>query len=113
MQANIHAGCAFIRELLLQYGSTELALAAYNAGPGAVDKYGGIPPYAETRNYVRRVMALWQGEETQVPELRGSTGTSEKIAVTHSTHARGKVTSRSHSGGSGKPSRVHIQKKRR
>ena len=67
VQANIHAGCAFIRELLLQYGSTELALAAYNAGPGAVDKYGGIPPYAETQNYVRRVMALWQGEETQNP----------------------------------------------
>ncbi|MCR5561826.1 MAG: lytic transglycosylase domain-containing protein, partial [Desulfovibrio sp.] len=67
VQANIHAGCAFIRELLLQYGSTELALAAYNAGPGAVDKYGGIPPYAETQNYVRRVMALWQGEERQNP----------------------------------------------
>ncbi|MCR5562413.1 MAG: lytic transglycosylase domain-containing protein, partial [Desulfovibrio sp.] len=65
VQANIHAGCAFVRELLLQYGSTELALAAYNAGPGAVDKYGGIPPYAETQNYVRRVMALWQGEAMQ------------------------------------------------
>ncbi|MBO4300185.1 MAG: lytic transglycosylase domain-containing protein, partial [Desulfovibrio sp.] len=63
VRANIHAGCAFIRELLLQYGSTELALAAYNAGPGAVDKYGGIPPYVETQQYVRKVMSLWQGEQ--------------------------------------------------
>lgn len=62
VRANIHAGCAFIRELLVQYGSTELALAAYNAGPGAVDKYHGIPPYAETQAYVRKVMSLWQGE---------------------------------------------------
>lgn len=68
VRANIHAGCAFLRELLLQYGSTELALAAYNAGPGAVDRHGGIPPYAETRNYVRRVMALWQGEATQAAD---------------------------------------------
>ena len=112
VQANSHAGCAFIRELLLQYGSTELALAAYNTGPGAVDKYGGIPPYAETKNYVRRVMALWQGEETQVPEPGGITGISEKTAVPHATPARGRMTGRSHSGGR-KSSRVHRQKKRR
>ena len=61
-RANIHAGCAFIHELLVQYGSVELALAAYNAGPKAVMKYGGIPPYAETQRYVRRVMTLWKGE---------------------------------------------------
>lgn len=76
VRANIHAGCAYIHELLAQYGSAELALAAYNAGPGAVDKYGGIPPYPETRHYVRRVMALWQGEQAQ-PEVAGAEDTAQ------------------------------------
>ena len=71
VRANIHAGCAFMRELLVKYGSAELALAAYNAGPRAVDKYGGIPPYAETQAYVRKVMAFWQGTVPQTPIAEG------------------------------------------
>jgi hypothetical protein len=38
-------------------------VAAYNAGPSAVERHGGIPPYAETRDYVRRVLALYRGDE--------------------------------------------------
>ncbi len=46
-----------LKSLLQEFGRTDLALAAYNAGPGAVHRYDGIPPYAETQNYVRRIMA--------------------------------------------------------
>jgi len=53
---NILAGVAYFRALLDKYsGDEKLALAAYNAGPSTVDKYGGIPPYPETKSYVKKV----------------------------------------------------------
>lgn len=53
---NIMAGAKYLREQYDKFGSWDKALAAYNAGPGAVAKYGGIPPFAETQNYVRKIM---------------------------------------------------------
>jgi peptidoglycan DL-endopeptidase CwlO len=52
----IDGAARYLSSLTKQFGSTELALAAYNAGPGTVTRYGGVPPYTETQNYVRAVM---------------------------------------------------------
>jgi len=61
-EENVRAGTRYLRQLLDRFaGRVELALAGYNAGPGAVEKHKGVPPYAETRDYVRQVMALYQG----------------------------------------------------
>ncbi len=53
---NLRGGARFLRQMLDQFGSYDLALAAYNAGPGAVRRYNGIPPYSETQNYVRKIL---------------------------------------------------------
>ena len=71
---NVRGGLAYLRWLLDYYqGDVRLAVAAYNAGEKAVDKYGGIPPYPETQAYVRRVLSLY-GSETHpyVPNVQPS-----------------------------------------
>lgn len=56
--ANVKGGVEFLRSMLDKFGSISLALAAYNAGPGAVEHYGGVPPYSETKAYVDKVIRL-------------------------------------------------------
>jgi soluble lytic murein transglycosylase-like protein len=57
LKGNIDGGAAYLAQQIRRFGDLRLALAAYNAGPGAVQRYGGIPPYAETQTYVRAILA--------------------------------------------------------
>lgn len=66
---NVWGGTKYIKGLLDRFGGdVRKAVAAYNAGPGAVEKYGGVPPYAETQNYVQNVLssyAKYRGDNSQ------------------------------------------------
>lgn len=62
---NIEGGVEYLAQQLELFGDTRLALAAYNAGPGAVQKFDGIPPYEETQHYVKRVLSYYSGDQSR------------------------------------------------
>lgn len=87
---NVRGGVAYLADLLSLFdGDVTLALAAYNAGEGAVQRHGGIPPFAETREYVRRAMVAYRGS---APDrvLSGGFGSKPGSAVRASSR-RGAV----------------------
>lgn len=70
VRGNLRAGTRYLRMLLDRYDQRlDLALSAYNAGEGAVARYGGIPPYAETQRYVPAVLTTYRQWRTQAPQL--------------------------------------------
>lgn len=64
---NLNLGARYIRQLSRRYdGDLELTLAAYNAGPGAVERFGGVPPYRETTKFVQKVLRIYAGHQRQL-----------------------------------------------
>src|SRR5574337_422698 len=79
---NIGAGARYLRQLLdLFHGDLALALAAYNAGENAVLRYKGVPPYAETRDYVTKVLSLYRREQRERQAIRPVKTVAQAVAA--------------------------------
>jgi soluble lytic murein transglycosylase-like protein len=99
---NIRGGIRYLRDLLGRFDSdVRLALAAYNAGPEAVEKHGNVPPYEETRNYVNAILSAYSGSGGQ--KLAGGFGKEMRPARPVEVVLRGSETTISNERRSGEP----------
>jgi soluble lytic murein transglycosylase-like protein len=81
-EQNVHGGARYLRELLERYhGDAVKALAAYNAGPGAVDRYHGVPPYRETRLYVQRIVRDYNSKKERGRDI--AAGKQHSVSENH------------------------------
>ena len=79
---NLDGAARYLVAQMDRFGSAELALAAYNAGPHRVEQYGGIPPYRETRAYVRRIAAIYERLAGEAPPAAAAATPPEAMAFT-------------------------------
>ena len=95
---NVGGGTAYLRQMLDYFsGDVQFAVAAYNAGPGAVLRHAGVPPFAETRAYVRKVLCLFEGE---CSTEEGDSGPGRKVHMIRDAQ-RGIVITTSGTSGPG------------
>lgn len=87
--SNIAGGTRYLRRMLDQFaGSVELALAGYNAGPEAVRRFGGIPPYPETRRYVTRILRDYRGDRGYQLPMSETPAIGRKVYVSRDAAGR-------------------------
>jgi len=92
---NVRGGTTYLRQMLDRFqGRLEWAVAAYNAGPGAVERHRGIPPYRETREYVRRVLSLYQGGDIQLARVTTASPGGSRPAAAAGTGVTAPVITR-------------------
>ena len=92
---NLSAGIQYLKKLMDLYnGDVKLILAAYNAGPGAVEKYGGVPPFPETRNYIKRISSSYRSPLIRRKKILTFTDNSGRIVLTNMPYMkRNRLTS--------------------